>query len=554
MFALCRRFSVCGSLSFCFRSLSTSPTDDGWLSALDSSALNSTSMKPFKRHGDMTGLVRAIADAKAQNLHIVGPPETPLKAFELPPNHSFPFEGCGPSVLFIRNFYESLFTKIRSLKRCVLIGNPRLGKSIFHFYYLSRIFNPDLFGPLPPNHVDSAKVEFVIRQVGANDVEIYDVATKEVLHSPNCLIRSLFDSKLFDPLTTVYLFEPDKYKGEPVRDGALQYQVLATVSPDESRYKEFCKIYGTRKLYFPCWSLEDLKSARRYLWDHNYLPNTKFFSEESIEDRYERFGGIFQHVFANSPRTVEALKVRRNELIRKSNLDAFLINGNIESPFVSHLIMQYTDIPLSGESSFETRKFEFVSEDVKKQVMERALKITLEEKIRILIRNDILEVSQKACREIYEDVVPRLLSLGTKGWGQRSDKSTEYISLALSFPGDTKIVECNQPPKINEMEDGVIYKLVKENYPAVDFQFRLNGRLFGVDVTRRVDQKKKEIGPVKKWLESVGVTNPDDVSLVIVPPPLSADRFRVIYENEVQDLSDLVSETLVWKLPPGYRL
>lgn len=104
---------------------------------------------------------------------------------------------------------------------------------------------------------------------------------------------------------------------------------------------------------------------------------------------------------------------------------------------------------------------------------------------------------------------------------------------------------------MDEMIDGVIYKLVKENNPAVDFQFRLNGRLFGVDVTRRSDQKKKKIGPVEKWLKIVGATNPNEVSLVIVPPPKWADQFRVIYGKEVQDL---VSEILVWQLPPEYRL
>ena len=527
----------------CRASLTSSTNNEWWL------ARHPRIFAPFEKDVEMTELVRAIADAKEHNLHVIDPqnPEESLRAFELP-NCTFPIgKGFGQSVLFIRSFYESLFTKIRSLDRSVLIGNPRLGKSVYQFYYLSRIFNPDVFGPLPPNHLGSTKVEFVIRQSGAKDLQIYNVERKEVVSSSQVKIRELFIFGGFDPATTLYLFDPEEYKGEPYYS-RLECQAFATVSPDLSRYKEFCK-NGAQKLYFPCWSLEDLKSAGRYLRDRDLLPKTDFYSEESIESRFEEFGGIFQHVFPENPERVYDLITQRERALGNPNLDTLLTVGDIEDPSVSHLLMQYTEIPLSGERSFSTRKLEFVSEFIKKEIMKRVFATTLDDRIRVLIRNDMFEVSAKACREIYEGVVPELLVLGTDGWSQRRNEDSKIEP--LNFPKLKKIVECTQLPKIDEMEDGVIYKPVKENNPAVDFQFRLEGRLYGVDVTRRSDQKTKKIGPVEKWLKCVGITNPNDVSLVIVPPPKFADKFQVICGTEVQDL---VSEILIWKLPPMYRL
>ena len=129
---------------------------------------------------DMTKMVESIANAKEQNLHTIDS-QTSLKAFEVA-DCSFPFDGFGQGVLFFRNFYDTLFTKVRSLKRAVLIGNPRIGKSLFQFYYLSRILNPGVFGSLPPNHVCSTKVEFVVRQLGADFVQLYNVKRKEVVY------------------------------------------------------------------------------------------------------------------------------------------------------------------------------------------------------------------------------------------------------------------------------------------------------------------------------------------------------------------------------------
>jgi hypothetical protein len=53
--------------------------------------------------------------------------------------HVFVRTGCYPLLLGV----------IRESQRTVLIGNPGTSKSFLHYYYLARLCNPSLLGPLP---------------------------------------------------------------------------------------------------------------------------------------------------------------------------------------------------------------------------------------------------------------------------------------------------------------------------------------------------------------------------------------------------------------------
>jgi len=71
------------------------------------------------------------------------------------------------------------------------------------FNFISRIFNPDVFGSLPPNHVSSREVEFVVRQLEEDHVQLYNIAKKEVASASKVSIRDLFLFGGFNPSTTV---------------------------------------------------------------------------------------------------------------------------------------------------------------------------------------------------------------------------------------------------------------------------------------------------------------------------------------------------------------
>ena len=77
-----------------------------------------------------------------------------VTAYKLGENAVLPFDlEFGQNIIYSRPNYPSLLEKIRSLKKVILTSNPGIGKSMFQFYYLLRICNPDLLKtqPLPPD-------------------------------------------------------------------------------------------------------------------------------------------------------------------------------------------------------------------------------------------------------------------------------------------------------------------------------------------------------------------------------------------------------------------
>ena len=147
----------------------------------------------------------------------------------------------GPQKLFVRQFYPDLLREVRANHRSVLIGNPGIGKSFFQYYYLARILNPSLFGPLPPDcYGSTSPPKIVIRQEGTAAMTIFDIANRQAEIVIGCPKRLL---GCFDPETSLYLMEPGISVAEPFIGGLL-IPTLATVSPNPAQYKEFCKNGG----------------------------------------------------------------------------------------------------------------------------------------------------------------------------------------------------------------------------------------------------------------------------------------------------------------------
>jgi len=142
--------------------------------------------------------------------------------------------------LYIREFFSRYLEAVRKYKNSIVIGNPGIGKSWFHYYYLVRILNVDKLGELPPDSYNSTKPPLhVIRQVGSTEIETYDAQarTVQVLYDIN--IREY--AKKFNPDTTLYFFEPEESKHEPA---LIAIPTMITVSPDTLRYKELLKQKG----------------------------------------------------------------------------------------------------------------------------------------------------------------------------------------------------------------------------------------------------------------------------------------------------------------------
>ena len=200
----------------------------------------------------------------------------------------------GPKKLFARVFYPDLLREIRGRHRSVLIGNPGIGKSFFQYYYLARILNPSLFGPLPPDcYGSTTPPKIVIRQEGTKQMTIFDIANRKAERVDGCP-GTLLDC--FDPETSLYLMEPGITVAEPFIEGLL-IPTLATVSPNPARYKEFCKNGGIA-MYMPVFTLPELLAIGKYLLENEHVPELlqPEYSSEQITKRFHQFGGIFRHV------------------------------------------------------------------------------------------------------------------------------------------------------------------------------------------------------------------------------------------------------------------
>jgi len=100
--------------------------------------------------------------------------------------------------LYSRHFYPALLKRIRSWGRAVLVSNPGTGKSMFQWYYLARLLNPEAFSDALPCDSEGRTDprEVVIRQVGVSHMEIFFLRAR-VAHTVSsashffCVLRSL---------------------------------------------------------------------------------------------------------------------------------------------------------------------------------------------------------------------------------------------------------------------------------------------------------------------------------------------------------------------------
>ena len=202
----------------------------------------------------------------------------------------------GSDIIFTRDFYEDLLMDIRAENRCLLTGSPGIGKSHFQLYYLARILNPTLFGPLPPDCygcTDAPKI--VIRQEG-NSMTVYDIENRVAYKCGKN--KSLLGC--FDPKVTLYLYEPGELETGPYYFGH-QLPILATMPPVFSHYEYFLK-NGAALRYMPIFTGDELLAAGNYLLEKGCVPEdmTELYSPHEIKKRYDKFGGIFSNILPTS--------------------------------------------------------------------------------------------------------------------------------------------------------------------------------------------------------------------------------------------------------------
>ena len=478
------------------------------------------------------------------------------------------------NAIFVRSFYPDLLASIRSSKKCVLIGNPGIGKSFFQYYYMARIFNPSLWGPLPPDYDGSCDApKIIVRQEGANKMTVFDVENMvaELYRGIDITLVSCFD-----PKTTLYLMEPVRALEEPL---ACNLPTLATVSPNIRRYKEFCK-NGAIMYYMPLFTLKELLSIGEYMVanDGRLSKNTELlaeFNQENIHKRYEEFGGIFRHVLPASLDYLDDVRLEKARAILAADASVLLNSSDIEPINVSHFLMSL-DAERKGKRAFKFPYAGFVNSNIVELLRTKIADTSIAEKRACLLRNDETGAMADACPILYEEVVACLLTQ-SEGvyWNRRRiafdvvthkgeeqglvapENSWEKFNLKLHKLMQGKV------PKYDEMDELVLYKSLNKNYGAVDMLYKdENGDIVGIQVTRQMDNVKKVKSSALREIIERQLEMPNDkkLQLVLVPHPKRATKAKISISGKKKQINTSITvpqqvagEYWVWQAPVTYE-
>ena len=388
-----------------------------------------------------------------------------------------------PTEIYVRSFYDDLFKVIWKEGRAVLIGNPGVSKSWFQWYVMWRLVNHKNFGH---ENGKSESVKVIVRQTGNDVVHFYfpfhDKVFATSAHSIN--VRAIVASMLrfMDPDNSLYLFEPVESLTEPVYYSNFAIRTIATCSPNPVRYKEFCK-NGAVKLYMPCWTLEELKSLGSYIYKDDKMINT-------IEDGYNRFGGIIRYVLPKSEaflRTV--MKAQDTAIDRTKAVDIFAPYANIEKmddggTNISHFILQYDVLKQPGNKyNFHTFKMKIASEYVKFRLNWSDL-TTQNLHTCILNLQSMLHFGRPKEPLLFQIVIYNALVKNMFQWEVFNNR--KWVSHRWELSKNMKIKAENI--KLEQLEPDVLYYSESHNFPAVDMFFVKEREVdkkmvFGIQVT-----------------------------------------------------------------------
>ena len=294
-----------------------------------------------------TDLLQQLKKAKTFKL---SEDESAVKAFNIC-SSNFGVGGITPQTVYVRSFYDRLLKVMWRNRRAVLLGNPGVSKSWFQLYMMYRLVNEEEYN-----------TKLIIRQRGAYTVDFYFPSQGKAFTSS---VSSLGLVRYLKPDTSVYLFEPVESLIEPSYSLNYGIRSFSMCSPNEVRYKEFCK-NGAITFYMPCWTLKELKSVGSHVAKVN--PKLKdFMHPQAIEERYERFGGIIRYVIPISKMFLDNVKAEQDSVLKRTKaVDALVSYASIEksddckqiiSDFILTYDVEYGDKYKNGMGSEEFFSF-----------------------------------------------------------------------------------------------------------------------------------------------------------------------------------------------------
>ena len=370
-------------------------------------------------------------------------------------------------------------------------------------------------------------------------MEVWDLKRGEVLKYQGSSLGLL---ECFDPRKTFYLYEPGSCFNEP-HQVRISIPTMCSASPDNRRYKEFCK-NGAVKLYMPTWTLPELQAVRKFVFHRS--PEQMPLNENDISKRFEDFGGIFRHVFAPN---ATVIKVDQRRAIQALDPKEFLMN-DLDRGLngASHLVAQYR-VVTEGDDAFQEAYIDFVNDKIPKEVEAEFFKMSLNDKVGLLRQSDesplFLGSMDRGIYDIYEDVIAGRLIQGVF-WEMKKPTDSNFTAFDLKL---TELV-VGEPPKYAKMKEMVLYKPLNKNFPAVDMMYKKDGLLYGLQVTTQKGLTKEiTTSAVGKWLKAIEFEDSMvKVWIAVIPRPKYAEKFKGKFKGEGSEYPQLE----VWRVPPKY--
>ena len=455
--------------------------------------------------------------------------------------------------IYARRFYPELLKNIRKHKRVVLLSNPGTGKSIFQFYYLAKLLNPQAFKDLlPPDSTGSSEIpEVVIRQVGTHIMQIYFVKAKVVHLITTVSVGVLY---CFDPKTTLYFFEPGESKVEPMWAGTTM-SIFSCCSPDEIRYKEFCKNRGL-KLYMPLFTISELQSIGKHMRAQPHFPCDlkSLYSKKGISNSYHHYGGIIRHVLPSSLEYVESIERMKNEAIEEADWLQYMKSPNIENSKISHFIVKYEVC----RSTFKLLSYELINEEMKEIVAKKLETWTLSSLINILKYEKTNSLIIATQRYAYEDVIWTHLGEGAHFLVRDSidgrfkkNRIHNYTDFSPRFSKKVR-----EEAKFNDMKMDVLYKPTDPQFPFCDFYYKTklnndapdgpnNVKLVAINTCFSVSDKSKnrEFLALESFAERVKLPMKVHMDFMHCPHPSLADTAKVNLPDSNRTIGELILKT-----------
>ena len=439
--------------------------------------------------------------------------------------------------IYERDFYPQLVRDMRTARlRVLLLGNSGVGKSMFQYYLLARYMNPahfqDIGSALPTRRIlfgSAAPPKVVIRHLPFAFHVLF--LEKGVAH----LVTSHQVLECFDPATTLYFYEPGETHGvEPV---GLTHELptLATMSPDESRYKEFKK--NAEIMYCPVYTGEELLAIGR---DMRQLARgfpdelLDLYSDANINKRFDTFNGIFRYVLPKSEKEADRnIAACTGYLERMDPSELIDVNPStlVQRVAGSFALMFMVNRRVDGEWDFFRHSFEYAGPHVLEKVREAYMRKSFADILRE-VRRAHAAVATKPGIDIprlFEEVVARFLT-SSEGvcWTLRHGDGRTPLKESQYLEGKLKVLE-GSPPAYAEMAVNTLYRPPLPNHAFCDMLYkdRNTGALVCIQVSWNPDRTVRN-GPLGTFCHAVGLCADKD------------GRFTAAEAQNVRDTVQLV--------------